>query len=126
MVYRWEDIIETQFEMNKHTDKITSCFFTPNSAKLVTASRDRSILIWDASLSGQLLTDLSGQNDSIRFCSVSGNQQLMLSVTGSCVSIWDFRSMELLNTLEHPKQVSCLFLWNLILQFLINYFVFFF
>lgn len=53
--------------MSKHTDKITSCFFTPNSAKLVTASRDKSILIWDASLSGQLLTDLSGQKDAVCF-----------------------------------------------------------
>ena len=67
-VYSWEEKISSKYELNRHSDKVNSCFFTPNSAKVVTASRDRSILIWDATTSGQLLTDLSGQKDAVCSC----------------------------------------------------------
>lgn len=51
--------------MNKHSEAITTCIFSPNSGKLLTSSRDRSILIWDCALSGQLLADLNAQIDAV-------------------------------------------------------------
>jgi len=64
-VYQWEESISPKYEMNKHSEAITTCIFSPNSGKLLTSSRDRSILIWDCALSGQLLADLNAQIDAV-------------------------------------------------------------
>ena len=104
-MYSWEEKVEVKFQLNRHKDKITSLAFSSNSARLVSSSRDRSQLVWDVLLSGHLLSDLSGQKDAVRHCGVSKNQQLMLSVCGTEVTVWDFQSMEAISTLDHASQV---------------------
>ncbi|MEH2047800.1 nSTAND1 domain-containing NTPase, partial [Nostoc sp.] len=89
-----------------HSDSVISVAYSPNGQQLASASRDKTIKIWDVS-SGQLLKTLTGHSDSVISVAYSPNgQQLASASWDKTIKIWDVSSGQLLKTLTgHSSKV---------------------
>jgi len=82
-----------------HTNSITDLAFSPDGARLATASFDLTAKVWDAS-NGELLLTLSGHTNGLRGIAFSPDGSLL--VTGGqdgIAKVWDAASGEELFTL---------------------------
>ncbi|MEH2042595.1 WD40 repeat domain-containing protein, partial [Nostoc sp.] len=89
-----------------HSSSVYSVAYSPNGQQLASASRDKTIKIWDVS-SGQLLKTLTGHSDSVISVAYSPNgQQLASASWDKTIKIWDVSSGQLLKTLTgHSSEV---------------------
>lgn len=82
-----------------HVDAINEISFSPDGSRLLSASNDKTVRVWDA-CTGACLKVLRGHTDSVTSASFSpdGNHILTASHDES-IRIWNGRSGELVNTL---------------------------
>lgn len=79
---------------------VNDCAFFPDGSRVVSASSDRSIRIWDAE-SGALRRTLFGHERDVYGCAVNPEGTLIASVsTDQSIKIWDSESGECLTTLH--------------------------
>lgn len=95
-------------QLNGHTDEIYSLDFSPDGLLLASASRDKTVRVWDT-VSRQLEHILEGPDFS-RICLFSPDGCWIVSagggVDGGYVLIWDVNTGELVQNLEgHTQQV---------------------
>ena len=90
-----------------HTDYVSFATFSPDGTKIVSASSDRTIRIWDAE-SGECLKTLEGHTNIVNSAAFSPNGKKIVSASwDSTIKIWDVESGECLKTLEgHTKIVN--------------------
>lgn len=89
-----------------HSDAIWSVAFSPDSSWIASASRDRTVKIWDTS-NARLLRTLEGHSKSVTSVAFSRNSALLASGSmDHTVKIWDTRDYRLIRTLEdHGEDV---------------------
>ena len=87
-------------ELKGHTADLASADFSPDGAKVITASSDHSARIWDAK-TGAVLATLGGHTEGVRSASFSpdGTRVVTASRDGSA-KIWDANTGALLKTLS--------------------------
>ena len=79
-------------------DEVYSAKFSPNGKRVVTASKDNTIRIWDAE-TGSLLKTLTGHTDEVRSAAYSPDGKRIVSVGWDrTLRIWDSGTGALLNT----------------------------
>ncbi len=90
-----------------HTDRVTSSSFNPNGSQIVSASKDRSVRIWDATTGAQLGV-LEGHRASVNSASFSPDGSRIVSTSeDKTVRIWDATTGVLLKVLEgHVASVN--------------------
>ena len=94
---KWSACLQT---LEGHSSSVTSVAFSHDSARLASASHDRTVKIWDAS-SGECLQTLKGHSDSVRSVAFSHDSARLASASGDrTVKIWDASSGECLQTLS--------------------------
>jgi WD40 repeat protein len=88
-----------------HSDPVSSVAFSHDSARLASASGDRTVKIWDA-YSGACLQTLEGHSNYVSSVAFSHDSARLASASGDrTVKIWDAHSGACLQTLEGHSDV---------------------
>ncbi|XP_053557657.1 WD repeat and SOCS box-containing protein 2 [Bombina bombina] len=99
------------FNLSGHQDVVRDLSFATNdSLILVTASRDKTLRIWDLQKDGKQIQVLSGHIQWVYCCSISPDCSMLCSAAGeNTVLLWSMRSYTLIRKLEgHSNSVvSC-------------------
>ncbi|KAK2845408.1 hypothetical protein Q7C36_010262 [Tachysurus vachellii] len=104
---------ELLFSLTGHRSVVRDLVFTPNgSLTLVSASRDKTLRVWDLAEKGQPSRVLTGPNFWLFKCSVSPDSSLIASVCNldTKVYLWSLRSFTFVRNLKYKHQrsmVSC-------------------
>ncbi|XP_034646854.1 WD repeat and SOCS box-containing protein 2 isoform X1 [Trachemys scripta elegans] len=101
------------FSLSGHLDVVRDLSFAPNgSLILVSASRDKTLRIWDLSRDGtsKQIQVLSGHTQWVYCCSISPDCSMLCSAAGEkSAFLWSMRSYTLIRKLEGHQSsvVSC-------------------
>ena len=83
-----------------HTDRVNSLAWSPNGERIVSASDDRALRIWEAR-TGKVLTTLSGHSRPVRTCAWSPDGEWIVSGSDDwTLRIWEARTGKVLATLS--------------------------
>ncbi|XP_017307722.1 WD repeat and SOCS box-containing protein 2 [Ictalurus punctatus] len=101
------------FSLTGHQSVVRDLVFTPNgSLTLVSASRDKTLRVWDLAKKGSPSRVLIGPNYWVFKCSVSPDSSLIASVCklDTKVYLWSLRSFTFVRNLKYDQErsmVSC-------------------
>ncbi|KAM6193422.1 WD repeat and SOCS box-containing protein 2 isoform 2-T2 [Sarcoramphus papa] len=99
------------FSLLGHQDVVRDLSFAPNgSLILVSASRDKTLRVWDLSRDGRQVQVLSGHVQWVYCCSISPDCSMLCSAAGEkSALLWSMRSYTLIRRLEGHQSsvVSC-------------------
>uniref|UniRef100_A0A8V0X026 WD repeat and SOCS box containing 2 n=1 Tax=Gallus gallus TaxID=9031 RepID=A0A8V0X026_CHICK len=99
------------FSLLGHQDVVRDLSFAPNgSLILVSASRDRTLRVWDLSRDGRQVQVLTGHVQWVYCCSISPDCSMLCSAAGEkSALLWSMRSYTLIRKLEGHQSsvVSC-------------------
>ncbi|XP_043924288.1 WD repeat and SOCS box-containing protein 2 [Protopterus annectens] len=99
------------FDLVGHQDVVRHLAFAPNgSLLLVSASRDKTLCVWDLKRDGKQIHVLSGHKQWVYCCSISPDSSMLSSVAGEkSVLLWSMRSYKLIRKLKGHESsvVSC-------------------
>uniref|UniRef100_W5K0V2 WD repeat and SOCS box containing 2 n=1 Tax=Astyanax mexicanus TaxID=7994 RepID=W5K0V2_ASTMX len=101
------------FSLTGHTSVVRDLAFAPNgSLTLVSASRDKTLRVWDLSKKGTPSHVLTGPKNWVFKCSISPDSSMMASVCNldSKAYLWSMRSYTLIRNLKYDHErtmVSC-------------------
>jgi NACHT domain- and WD repeat-containing protein len=97
--------------LSGHLDEVLDCAFSPDGRRIVSASSDQTLKLWQTSNGAELIT-LTGHSQLVRVCKFSpdGNQILSGSSDGT-LKVWDVETGQVILTLEGHKGAitSCAF-----------------
>jgi WD40 repeat protein len=90
-----------------HAGPVEACAVTPDGRRVVSASSDRTLKIWDLE-SGRVLATLEGHHREVTGCAVTPDGRCMVSASeDGTLKVWDLESGRALATLEgHDRGVS--------------------
>jgi hypothetical protein len=90
-----------------HASYVSACAVTPDGRRMVSASGDRTLKVWDLGI-GALLVTLTGHTNWVSACAVTPDGRRVVSASGDrTLKVWDLRTGALLATLEgHALDVS--------------------
>lgn len=86
--------------LEEYSKRINSVSYSPDGKKIVSASTDKTVKIWDAT-TGECLKTLEGHTDVVNSASFSNDGEKIVSASmDKTMKIWDANSGECLKTLE--------------------------
>ncbi|XP_053135261.1 WD repeat and SOCS box-containing protein 2 [Hemicordylus capensis] len=102
------------FSLSGHQDVVRDLSFAPSESRsiLVSASRDKTLRVWDLSQNGKQLRVLSGHVQWVYCCCISPDGHMLCSAAGEkSALLWSMDSYNLLRKLEGHQNsvVSCEF-----------------
>ncbi len=84
--------------LNGHTGNLWTSEYSPDGKKIVTASSDNTVRVWDAASGEQLLT-LTGHKEQVRAASFSPDGKEIASLSwDNVIKVWDASTGKLKNT----------------------------
>ncbi|NXD18653.1 WSB2 protein, partial [Nothocercus nigrocapillus] len=99
------------FSLLGHQDVVRDLSFAPNgSLILVSASRDKTLRVWDLSRDGRQVQVLTGHVQWVYCCSISPDCRMLCSAAGEkSALLWSMRSYALIRRLQGHQSsvVSC-------------------
>ena len=88
--------------LSGHTATVEGCAFSPDGARIVSASSDATLRVWDA-VTGECLRALAGHTRRVYGCAVSPDGASIVSAgADATVRMWDAATGEELRTLSRP------------------------
>ena len=95
------------FPLVHHAGSVNGCAFSPDGTRILSASDDHTLKVWDAD-SGRLLRSLDGHTDWVRGCAFSPDGTRILSASADhTLKVWDADSGRLLRSLDgHTHRVN--------------------
>jgi WD40 repeat protein len=113
-----EKLIPPLLEIKGHTDWINKVVYSPDGKRLATASRDRTVKVWDSASGKEVLT-LKGHPGNVKSVVFTPDGKKLVSSSGKWhkekkqwlgeIRIWDAGSGKELQTLNgHADEIECL------------------
>src|SRR5262249_28014122 len=88
-----------------HQDEVVGAAFSPDGAQILTASRDKTAKLWDAS-SGKLIASFNHQ-DEVKDAAFSPDATRILTASAeNTAKLWDAASAKLIASFEHQGTVN--------------------
>ena len=79
--------------MRGHMGNVYSAVFSPDGKRIVSASEDKSVRIWDVRLGVQLGNPIAGHKGGVRFATFSPDGKQIVSASGDgTIRIWDVQT----------------------------------
>ena len=75
-----------------HGDAVTACKYSPNGQVIISASRDTSLIVWDAETFEWLSAPLEGHTDRLWSCGFSPDGRRVVSVGQTQLKVWDIET----------------------------------
>jgi WD40 repeat protein len=94
-----------------HTDEVAACAFSADGSRIVSASRDKTLKLWDAQTGAELAT-LEGHTEAVLACAFSADDSRIVSASADdTLKLWDAQTGAELATLQgHTSTVwACAF-----------------
>ena len=90
-----------------HVDKVSACAVTPDGRRVVSASDDKTLKIWDVE-SGRAVATLEGHVALVSACAVSPDGRRVVSASDDkTLKVWDLESGRAMATLDgHADRVK--------------------
>ncbi|WP_437553965.1 TIR domain-containing protein [Sorangium sp. So ce367] len=86
--------------LSGHSAQVAACALSPDGQRIVSASGDKTLKVWDLA-TGQLLSTLEGHSAQVTACALSPDGQRIVSASyDRTLKVWDLATGELLFTLE--------------------------
>jgi WD40 repeat protein len=83
-----------------HSAGVTACAVTPDGRRVVSASEDKTLKVWDLE-TGRTLATLEGHTGKVSACAVTSDSRRVVSASlDRTLKIWDLESGRVLATLE--------------------------
>lgn len=94
------EAIHSSMPLRGHSASVFSAVFSPDGTRVVTASKDNTARIWDAS-SAQLIATLQGHSGSVLSSAFSSDgTKVVTASSDSTARVWDASSGKLIATLQ--------------------------
>ena len=86
--------VSTLITLTGHTGTVYSCRFSPDGKRIVSASRDDSVRVWDAE-TGKEQQALIGHTDPVRSCAFSPDGKRIVSASDdNTVKVWNAETLK--------------------------------
>ncbi|WP_437516751.1 TIR domain-containing protein [Sorangium sp. So ce1099] len=86
--------------LHGHSGGVRACALSPDGQRIVSASDDTTLKVWDLA-TGKLLSTLEGHSDWVTACALSPDGQRIVSASvDKTLKVWDLATGKLLSTLE--------------------------
>jgi WD40 repeat protein len=86
---------------------VNACAVTPDGRHVISASRDRTLKVWDLA-AGRILATLGGHADRVNACAVTPDGRVVISAsTDRTLKIWDLMSARCLLTHRGDAEFRC-------------------
>ena len=99
--------LHERVSLNGHGGEVTSAAFSPDGTRIVTASKDHTARIWDAT-TGAVLAKLEGRGYAFTFAAFSPDGARIVTASGDYTArLWDAKTGEALTVLNgHGGEVT--------------------
>src|SRR6202035_2492726 len=87
-----------------HQDAVESVAFSPDAARILTASRDKTAKLWDAG-SGKLLASFAHQDEVNHATFSQDGTRILTASADDSAKLWDAASGKLLASFVHEDEV---------------------
>lgn len=84
--------------LSGHSSWVVGCAISPDGQRVVSASLDSTLKVWDPA-TGQLLSTLQDCSGAIGACAISPDGQRIVSASGYNLNVWSAATGQLLTTL---------------------------
>jgi WD40 repeat protein len=101
----YKGVLLEQHRLTSHASIVNSTSFSPDGSKIVTASDDKTVRVWD--VRGQLMATLSGHSSIVNSASFSPDgSKIVTASDDKTVRVWDVRGQLLATLSGHSASVN--------------------
>src|SRR5271166_2034289 len=105
LIVHRENAMRLPITSYKHQDQVVAAAFSPDGARILTASLDKTAKLWDAS-SGKLIASFNHQDEVKDAAFSPDGTRILTASVDKTAKLWDAASAKLIASFEHQDEVN--------------------